>query len=183
MRGTPYGVQLWSANPDGSTRWVLGSTADDHLNADTLGVSPDNEVLVAGGWTWNGAMNMGWFRGYDPADGTLLWQVDLAPEQGLPQFARTVRPAFSHNADTAYVTSWFAGDGVGHSYLYAIALKERPGDVDSDGDVDLDDLTMVLADFGCKSPPPPDCAGDVNGDGDVDLSDLTLLLQNFGLGT
>lgn len=49
-----------------------------------------------------------------------------------------------------------------------------PGDLDEDGDVDLNDLTIVLSAFGWSD------AGDVNGDGDTDLSDLTLLLSYFG---
>lgn len=52
-----------------------------------------------------------------------------------------------------------------------------PGDLDDDGDVDLSDLTLFLADFGCVG---PDCAADINGDGQVGLSDLTILLAHFG---
>jgi len=185
--GDEYGVQLWSANPDGTTRWVLGSTSTDHLHADSLGVSPDNEVLIAGGWSWTGAMNVGWIRGYHPADGTLLWQIDLEPEQDLPQFVRTVHPAFSRNGDTAYVTTWFAGDGVGHSYLYAIALREGaavPGDFDGDGDVDLSDFTVFQLCFGgSNNPPAPTCPpgadADLDSDGDVDLADFLIFQQNF----
>ena len=54
-----------------------------------------------------------------------------------------------------------------------------PGDLDADCDVDLSDLTVLLAHFGT-----PTGAllgdGDSDADGDVDLSDLTLLLADFG---
>ncbi len=54
---------------------------------------------------------------------------------------------------------------------------ERPcaGDLDGDEDVDLSDLGILLADWGCSGA----CAGDVDGDGDVDLSDLGELLAAY----
>ena len=51
------------------------------------------------------------------------------------------------------------------------------GDIDGDGDVDLTDLAILLADFDCAS---GDCTGDVDGDGQTSLTDLALLLANFG---
>jgi hypothetical protein len=52
-----------------------------------------------------------------------------------------------------------------------------PGDLDCDLDRDLQDLAILLADFGCAD---GSCVGDVDGDGDVDLQDLANLLANFG---
>ena len=52
------------------------------------------------------------------------------------------------------------------------------GDLDGDGDTDLADLGILLADFGCPQPGP--CAGDLDGDGDTDLADLGILLADFG---
>ncbi len=43
------------------------------------------------------------------------------------------------------------------------------GDFDSDGDIDLTDLSIVLASYGCSG---GGCAGDLECDGDVDLIDL-----------
>jgi hypothetical protein len=120
--GDAFGVQLWSANSDGSTRWVLGGDVYDSLAC--LGVSPDNRVVVAGGSSYYGG---GWIRGFAASNGALLWQLDLQPEQGLTQIVRSVRPAFSANGDTAYLTTYFAGSGVGHAYLYAINLGEVAG--------------------------------------------------------
>jgi len=56
-------------------------------------------------------------------------------------------------------------------------LPTCAGDVDGDGDTDLDDLVILLADFGCTG---GGCAGDVDGDGDTDLDDLVTLLADFG---
>ena len=57
-----------------------------------------------------------------------------------------------------------------------------PGDVDSDGDVDLADLAELLSNYGMTSGAEYD-DGDLDGDGDVDLSDLAELLGNYGAGT
>ena len=57
-----------------------------------------------------------------------------------------------------------------------------PGDLNRDGRVDLADLGVLLADFGCTAGPGA-CPGDVDGDGDTDLADLGILLANFGRGT
>jgi hypothetical protein len=53
-----------------------------------------------------------------------------------------------------------------------------PGDLNGDGHVDLTDLALLLADYGCGAPP---CPGDTDGDGDTDLADLATLLGNFGI--
>ena len=52
-----------------------------------------------------------------------------------------------------------------------------PGDLNGDRAVDLADLGILLADFGCTG---GGCPGDVDGDGDTDLADLGILLANFG---
>jgi hypothetical protein len=51
------------------------------------------------------------------------------------------------------------------------------GDLDGDNDVDLADLAVMLADFGCAG---GGCAGDLDGDGDTDLTDLSTQLSLFG---
>ncbi|MCC6358778.1 MAG: VCBS repeat-containing protein [Phycisphaerales bacterium] len=53
------------------------------------------------------------------------------------------------------------------------------GDLDLDGDVDLADLSRLLASFGTGSGAILD-DGDIDGDGDVDLADLAGLLATFG---
>jgi hypothetical protein len=53
------------------------------------------------------------------------------------------------------------------------------GDIDEDGDVDLQDLAILLAHFGTASGAHW-ADGDLEGDGDVELQDLAILLANFG---
>jgi hypothetical protein len=67
-------------------------------------------------------------------------------------------------------------DPTGSSFTVATAF---PGDVNSDGKVDISDLTIVLANFG-KTTGMWWGTGDLNGDGTVNLSDLTIVLANYG---
>jgi hypothetical protein len=77
------------------------------------------------------------------------------------------------------VANWY-GDNV------SVLLNQRgcAGDLNGDGDTDLADLGILLADFGCPAPGnPAPCEGDLDNDGDTDLADLGILLADFGCGT
>jgi hypothetical protein len=66
----------------------------------------------------------------------------------------------------------------GGESTYETATSECPaGDVDCDGDVDVDDLLALLAAYGnCD---PGGCDEDLDGDGDVDVDDLLILLSAY----
>jgi len=53
-----------------------------------------------------------------------------------------------------------------------------PEDLNGDGNIDLQDLSVLLNNFGSTNATPAD--GDIDGDGDVDLTDLSSLLNAFG---
>ena len=53
----------------------------------------------------------------------------------------------------------------------------KPGDLDGDGDVDVDDLMSLIASYGSSC---SGCPEDIDGDGDVDVDDLMILLSNYG---
>jgi hypothetical protein len=63
--------------------------------------------------------------------------------------------------------------------LTVTEAQECPGDLDGDGDVDLSDLSQLLANYGTNGGAAPE-DGDLDGDGDVDLSDLSALLAVYG---
>lgn len=55
-----------------------------------------------------------------------------------------------------------------------------PGDLNVDMRVDLQDLSLMLAQYGDPQCGSVACIGDVDGSGAVDLSDLAVLLSNYG---
>jgi hypothetical protein len=74
-----------------------------------------------------------------------------------------------------------AGSGTnsaGNSEAF-LATPALPGDANLDGKVDINDLTIVLSNFG-QTVGMSWATGDFNGDGRVDVNDLTIVLANFG---
>lgn len=59
----------------------------------------------------------------------------------------------------------------------AYEMAAPRGDVVGDCQIDLADLSTLLANFGCTGFV---CPGDITGDGTVDLTDLAIQLANFG---
>ncbi len=81
------------------------------------------------------------------------------------------------NGPFAGTTAYF--DNIVVSTTPPVSFVE--GDADGDGDVDFDDLGILLGNYD-QSGFPANTRGDSDGDGDVDFDDLGLLLGNYGLG-
>ena len=57
----------------------------------------------------------------------------------------------------------------------------RPGDLDGDGKVGMNDLLLLFAAWGpCPAPCPPRCAADLDGDCTVGVNDFFILHANWG---
>lgn len=185
--GDFVGVDLWSLNPDGSTRWVRPPEAATYFNE--LGVTPDDSVIVAGGSDVpDGGAGEGWVRGFSSADGAQLWQVDLLEENGLSQFVSSRRPAFSADSQTAYVTTHFEGSANDYGYVVAIRVQNGgagtvQGDFNCDGVVSAGDIgpfVLALTDPGKYAALFSVCdmlIGDLNHDGLLTVADIAGFVQ------
>ena len=70
----------------------------------------------------------------------------------------------------------------GGNWIIAVAPPptptQNPGDVNGDKTVDINDLTVVLTDYGMTG--AVWSQGDLTGDGSVDINDLTEVLTYYG---
>lgn len=81
------------------------------------------------------------------------------------------------------LTSW-GGTSISEASIQGLTIVTDPtagisGDLDADGRVDFNDLTLLLAHFG-ESEGADVESGDFDRNGNVNLSDLAQLLANFG---
>jgi hypothetical protein len=74
--------------------------------------------------------------------------------------------------------SWSVGGTSDFGFYLETTAAGCAGDVDGDGDTDLNDLAALLATYGVYDNPN----ADLDDDGDVDLTDLALLLADYGCG-
>ena len=59
-----------------------------------------------------------------------------------------------------------------------VIYNDLPGDANLDGRVDINDLTIVLANYGRTG--SAWSQGEFTGSGTVDINDLTIVLANYG---
>ncbi len=80
-------------------------------------------------------------------------------------------------------TFWIMGEyqnGSGWAtWISSLSVTDCEGDLNADGVVDLNDLSILLTHYGQTAGALYD-DGDFSGDGKVDLTDLSVLLQNYG---
>lgn len=59
-------------------------------------------------------------------------------------------------------------------------VQPIPGDLNRDGRVNVDDITLVTSNFGRATADATDARADANSDGLVNIDDLTIVTSNFG---
>jgi hypothetical protein len=106
-------------------------------------------------------------------DGTVVTETLDLPVQGSPSAPRVV----ASTADQTVLIVWIDRDFDAQRWdvlaqVIAITCIE---DLDGSGGVDVDDLLILLADWGAVVSP-----ADINGDGVVNVNDLLLLLEAWG---
>jgi probable HAF family extracellular repeat protein len=117
--------------------------------------------------------------GYDAA----IWQNGVITDLNT-KYAGILPAGFTLNNATAIdnngdIAGWGTDSSGNTNQAFVIINPQLPGDANLDGRVDLNDLTIVLANFG-KSTGMSWGTGDFAGDGRVDINDLTIVLAHFG---
>jgi probable HAF family extracellular repeat protein len=129
----------------------------------------DSGVIVGGSWPGQGAA----FVNYTGASGGAInLQTLLSPVSGAG-WTLDSACGIDDNGDIAGNMENSTGQYPG--YLLTPAL---PGDANLDGKVDINDLTIVLANYGQTG--MVWSQGEFTGDGKVDINDLTIVLSNYG---
>ena len=138
------------ANPNADTFVVEVSDGGPWVNVETVGPSGSG---TSGGWIYHE------FHLTDFVTASATVQVRfIASDLGSPSIVEAA-------IDDFRVEQFVCDDG------------GCPADLDGDGVVGLEDLTILLANYGAAGGDPD---GDIDGDGDVDLEDLTLFLAAYG---
>ena len=112
--------------------------------------------------------------------GAIVTSAGYAAAVGQPNTDTGRTAVFSEN--TCYINMLpLLNQGYLGNMSAIILQPQLPGDAVGDGRVDINDLTIVLTNFGKTGMAWN--TGDFNGDGRVDVNDLTILLSNFGRST
>jgi hypothetical protein len=106
---------------------------------------------------------------------------DMAPWIGDGWVTLTAFTEFVVYSDPPDLINFGAGGSVRYAvtYDYDVVGPACPGDLDGSLAIDLQDLAILLANYGIPDGASYD-QGDLDGDGDVDLGDLSALLALYG---
>ncbi|MCH2134705.1 MAG: hypothetical protein MK116_13255, partial [Phycisphaerales bacterium] len=102
---------------------------------------------------------------------------DLAPGVGLDDNIRSMVASAWMAINAAGGDPW-PDYSIWEQYLPCGGIDNQEGDIDEDGDVDVDDLMEVIGGWG--SCMPLECDGDIDGDDHVGIADLLIVLDNWG---
>ena len=171
-----------------NTSQILANRSDDSWNSRAGGfmgalliqVATGNVVLDSAIFCAGDTGGYAGYLGWDGENGeSATWQETTWSTAQLAPYVND-----GNQYELALINSkfgnwgWIALDTV--SIPGAVPGTGNPGDVNGDGRVDINDLTIVLSNFGQTG-----CVwsqGSMDGDptGTVDVNDLTLVLANFG---
>jgi len=148
------------ANPEADVWYSYAAPCDGTMSVDTCGTGFDTAIAV--------------YAACPAGPGEVLACNDDACGS-----ASSVTVAITAGT-TYHVRVGGAGGATGVGTLnLAVTFPDIAADIDHDGDVDLGDLSVLLANFGVLSGATFE-DGDIDGDGDVDLADLGVALATFG---
>ena len=134
----------------------------------------NNDSVACGSSTFSlaGVVPSGWSSTFTPtsltlapgASGSSTFRVTSSTSASVDSYPVTATA--TNSSATSYAAS--------ASAVYQVT-STKPGDIDTDGDVDIFDLSTLISRWGTS-----DAAADINDDGTVDIFDLSILLSNWG---
>ncbi|MFN0136691.1 MAG: beta strand repeat-containing protein [Phycisphaerae bacterium] len=150
-----------------SSNYSQGSSAVLDIEIDGTGAATGHDQLAIGGAaTLGGELQLTFAGGFTPQPGDSFTVLTAASINGT--FVSVVGAG---QFDVAYMPT---------SVVVTVVAPPCVGDLNGDLQVNLTDLSTLLANFGLSGGATL-AQGDLNGDGNVNLTDLALLLGNFGL--
>jgi outer membrane protein assembly factor BamB len=176
--------KLQALDPAGGPSLVWSISTGTINNEPSL--TPDGTTLLISGVPNYG--DPGFIKAYSAANGQEVWHIDLP---GAPSPAD--RLIGSHHAritpdgSTAYMSTttltWDITPDT-TSFVYAIDLTDDPGpvllgDANHDGRVNVDDIVMVVTNWGPCPAAPLTCDADLDGNGQVDIDDITMVVLHW----
>ena len=121
------------------------------------------------------------------AQHAFIWTYGAAAATDLNTYAASLDAAnltgwVFTEADSVNNNGEIVGYGLlnGVSHCFALLNYSGPGDANGDGRVDVNDLTIVLSNFGKTGVGWMQGCMDGDPTGTVDVNDLTIVLSNFG---
>ncbi|MBU0637574.1 MAG: hypothetical protein KKB50_01815 [Planctomycetes bacterium] len=164
------------------TKAMFGPNQDQHEHL--LVGNVEIELLIASGsnplagWVADGVHPRSVVQGIGA--NAILTALNLAYDANVTLFTEE---ELLTNGDLTYggVDTLEAQIGPYEAY---VTVFGTPGDLDDDGDVDLNDLAALLAAYGsCAGEPEYNPDADLDDSGCVGLPDLAILLSNYGAGS
>jgi probable HAF family extracellular repeat protein len=170
----PQHAFLWSA---GAGMTDLGTLpAPLNTGSEAFGINLSG-VIVGSSWnlSYIGPNNLPLYtyHAFVYSNGAMEDLNNLTSAPGLTLWQATAINASGQIVGYGVINSTY------QDFAFLLTPLER-GDANGDGRVDINDLTIVLANFGQTG--TAWSQGDFAGDGTVDIDDLTIVLTNFGYG-